>query len=253
MKESAPDYYSVLGLDPSCTLDEVRKAYRSLAKKHHPDVNPGSEDAVTKLQAVNAAYAVLSDPARRKAYNEEQNISASETKAAPRAKVQRNVAQDARLRIEDFIRGTTLDVRVDDPGNPDGQERYSLSIPPDTAPGERFRIERDGAMKGGFVTVRVKAMPGARFKVRGSDLQSELRIQTQRAKNGGSEMVQAPGGGLVRVQIPAGVARGELIRIPGQGLPKPRGGRGDLLVKVTYRPEVRIGRGGGTHNSGCDL
>jgi DnaJ-class molecular chaperone len=47
---------------------------------------------------------------------------------------------------------------------------------------------------------------------------------------------------MLRIQIPAGVARGELLRIRGEGLPKPRGGRGDLLVKITYRPEVRIGR-----------
>ena len=243
MKEPEPDYYAVLGLDSRCTLDEVRAAYRRLAKRHHPDLHPGSEDAVAKLQAVNAAHAVLSDPARRKAYDDERDFPAGPPKPAPRAKVQRNIAQDARLRIDEFIRGTTLDVRVDDPGNPAGQERYTLAIPPDTAPGERFRIPREGAMSGGFVTVRVKITPNARFKARGSDIQCELRIQPPRAKNGGSEMVPSPNGGLIRIQIPAGIARGELIRVPAQGLPKPRGGRGDLLVKITYRPEVRIGRG----------
>jgi DnaJ-class molecular chaperone len=53
------------------------------------------------------------------------------------------------------------------------------------------------------------------------------------------------GGGTVRVEIPKGVARGEVLRIEGEGLPKARGGRGDLLVRIQYRPEVRITRGQG--------
>ena len=233
------NHYAILGLEANCTQDEVRDAYRILAKRHHPDLNPGSADAVAMSQAVNAAYAVLSDRARRRAYDEESGIS--QEAAKPRqSKPQRNLAQDARLRIDEFFRGTTLDVRVDDPGNPSGAERYALAVPADTAPGARVRIPRTN---GGFVTVRLKVSPNARFKVRGSDVQSELRIQHQRAKNGGAEMVAAPAGGLVRVQIPAGVARGEVLLVRGQGMPKTHGGRGDLLVKVTYRPEVRIVRG----------
>ncbi len=235
------DHYAILGLEPCCTPVEIRNAYRLFAKRHHPDLKPGSADAVTMLQSVNAAYEVLSDPARRRAYHEERGLSEAEVK--PRqSKSQRNIAQDARLRIDEFFRGTTLDVRVNDPGNPAGEERYSLAIPADTAPGTRVRIPREGVMSGGFITVRLKVTPSARFKVRGSDVQSELRIQHQRATNGGSEMVPAPGGGLVRVQIPAGVARGELLKIKGHGLPKTHGGKGDLFVKITYRPEVRIGR-----------
>lgn len=237
------NHYAILGLDPRCTREEVRNAYRLLAKRHHPDLNPGDDDAVTMLQAVNAAYEVLSDPARRRAYDEEQNIEPGGKKTAARGRLQRNIAQDARLRIEEFYKGATLDVRVNDPGNPAGEERFSLTIPPDTVPGSRFRIPRTGVMSGGFITVRVKVSPGARFKAKGSDVQCELRIQNQRAANGGSEQVQAPSGRLVRVQIPAGVGRGEIIKVRGEGLPKSHGGRGDLLVKITYRPEVRIGRG----------
>ena len=54
--------------------------------------------------------------------------------------------------------------------------------------------------------------------------------------------MEGPGGEFLRVQIPAGVKRGQILRIPNQGMPKPRGGRGDLLVRVTYRPEVRVTR-----------
>jgi DnaJ-class molecular chaperone len=95
------------------------------------------------------------------------------------------------------------------------------------------------------VHVRVKVLPGFRFKSRGSDLRCDLRIDARRAAQGGTETMAGATGAPVRIPIPAGVARGTILRIPGEGLPKPRGGRGDLLVKITYRPEVRISRATG--------
>ena len=95
---------------------------------------------------------------------------------------------------------------------------------------------------GGHVLVRVRARPDFRFKVRGSDLRCDLRIQNQRAAQGGLESVRGAAGNYLRVQIPPGLARGEVLRIGGEGLPKPRGGRGDMLIRITYRPEVRITR-----------
>ena len=131
---------------------------------------------------------------------------------------------------------------MNDPGNPDGAERYRLEIPPGTAPGARFRITRTGAFDGGVVELRVKALPGFRFKVRGSDLRCELRIDARRALQGGTETMEGPGGEFLRIQIPARVKRGQILRVANQGMPKPRGGRGDLLVRITYRPEVRVTR-----------
>ena len=88
----------------------------------------------------------------------------------------------------------------------------------------------------------MKTLPGFRFKARGSDLRSELRIDTRRALQGGTETMEGPTGEFLRIQIPARVKRGQIVRVPNQGMPKPRGGRGDLLVRVTYRPEVRVTR-----------
>ena len=152
------------------------------------------------------------------------------------------MSQDVHLRLDEFFRGTLLEVRVNDPGNPDGPEVYSLQVPPETAPGARFRIRREGALSGSQVLVRVRARPDFRFKIRGADLRCDLRINTQRAAQGGSESVRGVTGNFVRVQIEPGVARGEVLRIAGEGLPRPRGGRGDLLVRVVYTPEVRITR-----------
>ena len=243
MPPDEPDHYATLGLDRRCTTAQIRTAYRLLAKRHHPDLNPDSSEAVARSQELNAAHETLSDPARRRAYDRELDASVPPPPRA--AKIERHISQDAYLRIEDFIRGASLDVRVKDPANPKGPETYELIVPPGTAPGARFRLPRGEPFAGGFVQVRVRALPGFRFKVRGSDLRCDLRISAQRAMQGGGEVLAGATGAPLRVQIPAGISRGEILRVPGEGMPKPRGGRGDLLVRVTYRPEVRISRAPG--------
>jgi curved DNA-binding protein len=236
------NHYATLGLDRGCTIAQIRAAYRLLAKLHHPDLNPDSPEAGTRTQSLNAAHETLSDPARRRAYDRELDAD----KRPPRAaKIERNISQDVNLRIEDFLLGTTREVRVNDPANPSGPEIYPLVIPPNTAPGTRFRLPRDEPFAGGFVQIRVRALPGFRFKVRGADLRCDLKIKPGRAAQGGTEMIPGVTGALLRVHIPRGVGRGEIVRIPGEGLPKPRGGRGDLLVRITYRVEVRVSRSSG--------
>jgi DnaJ-class molecular chaperone len=241
LRNSEPDHYAILGLDRNCTADQVRAAYRILAKRFHPDVNGGSADAVKQTQALNAAYDILSDPEKRSAYDSARESARKAPKASrnPTARSTSNISQDVHLKIEEFLRGTTLEVKVNDPGNLEGPEAYLLVVPPETAPGTRFRIPREN---GGYVIVRAKAQPGFRFKVRGSDLRCDLKITPLRAAQGGSEVLAGANGSMVRIAVPAKVARGEVIRIPGEGMPKARGGRGDLLVRIMYRPQVKITR-----------
>jgi DnaJ-class molecular chaperone len=237
LKSATPDHYAALGLHRSCTDAQIRAAYRLLAKQLHPDINGGSTDAVQQTQALNAAHEILSDPARRREYDREL---ASRQKTAMRAaRPQPNITKEVYLRLEEFLRGTRLEVRVNEPAATDGEECYELLIPPDTAPGTRFKLNRNS---GGHVIVRVKARPDFRFKARGSDLRCDLKISFQRARQGGTESVRGATGNFLRIPIPARVARGEIIRVAGEGLPKPRGGRGDLLVRVIYTPDVQIRR-----------
>ncbi len=235
------NHYATLGLDSLCTLEQIRAAYRILAKQHHPDLNPHSPEALRRTQELNAAHEILSDSERRSAYDCEL---AAAKRSAPRrsGKIERNLVQEVQLQIEEFLRGTSLEVRVKDPANPGGLEVYELVVPPNTAPGTRFNVPRSDPFGGGFVKVRLRARPGFRFKVRGSDLRCDLRISAQRATQGGVEMVSNATGAKLRVTIPPRVGRGEVLRIPGEGLPKARGSRGDLLVRITYRPEVQISR-----------
>jgi curved DNA-binding protein len=240
LQRTAPDHYATLGLDHRCTLEQIRSAYRLLAKRHHPDLNPGSAEAEARTRALNEAHETLSDPERREAYDRELAAARKSARPTRGSKVDRNLSQEVHLRIEELLRGTTLEVRVNDPSNPNGPEIYPLVIPPETAPGARFRIPRAEPFAGGFVLVRVRVRPDFRFKVRGADLRCDLKIKPERALQGGTEMLRGIHGTQLRVTIPRGIARGETIRIAGEGLPKPRGGRGDLLVRITYRVDVRI-------------
>ena len=243
MQHSVPNHYATLGLDRRCTLAQIRAAYRALAKQFHPDVNPHSSAAVAHTQELNAAHEILSDPDLRAAYDRELDAPKKSSAPARGAKIQRNISQDVNLQLEDFLRGATREVRIHDPANPNGAEIYELVVPPETAPGTRFKISRDETF-GGFVQLRVKAQPNFRFKTRGSDLRCDLKIKSEHAAQGGVEMIRGLTGAMVRVQIPRGVARGEIIRVANEGLPKSRGGRGDLLVRITYRVEVLITRAG---------
>jgi len=229
-------------LDRRCTTAQIRAAYRALAREYHPDLHPDSADALSRTQALNAAYACLSDPARRRDHDRELDGPEKNFSKTRPAILQRNISQDVHLPLEQFLNGTTREVRVTDPGNPDGAEFFKLVVPPHTAPGTRFRLARTGTLAGGLVVLRVKPSPHFRFKTRGADLRCDLKIQAKRAIQGGSEMIRGLAGVMLRVEIPRGIRRGEILRIPSEGLPRPRGGRGDLLVIVRYRPEVRITR-----------
>jgi len=242
LHSTTPDHYATLGLHRRCTDAQIRAAYRTLARQHHPDVNGSSRDAVARTQELNAAYEILSDSARREAYDAEL-ASAKKSPASSRtARPAGNITKEVHLGLLELIRGAKLDVHVNDPGNPGGAETYPLIIPPETAPGTRFKLSRNGTSGGGFVLVRVKARPDFRFKARGPDLRCDLKISSQRAQQGGTESVRGVNGNYLRVPIPKNISRGEIIRLPGEGLPKSRGGRGDLLVRIQYRPEIRITR-----------
>lgn len=232
-----PDHYATLGLDRRCTAAQIREAYRLLAKQHHPDVNGGCAQAAARTRELNEAYEILGNPERRHAYDQQRAEMGKSSRR--KAKPEPAIAKEIHLRIEELLRGTTLEVRVNDPANPGAPEIYPLTIPPETAPGATFRVARTA---GGFVRVKVKVQPDFRFKSRGSDLKCDLRIRAQRAAQGGVESVRGVAGNFLKVTIPRGVERGEVVRIVGEGLPKPRGGRGDLLVRIVYTPEVRITR-----------
>jgi len=242
MEPDFQNHYAALGLDRDCSAADIRMAYLALAKMHHPDVNQAAPDAMARTQAINHAYSILGHTERRRVYDEELDQAEKVQAKRYSRPAAINIKKDIQISIQDLIRGTTLDVCVNDPANRSGTETYELVVPPETMPGSRFRLKRTAPFASGVVLVRVKARSDARYKVRGSDIRCDLKINFRRATAGGSESIRGPMGNILFVKIPPNVSRGENIRIPGEGLPRSRGGRGDLLVRISYRPEVRITR-----------
>ncbi len=109
METPLADHYATLGLDRGCSSAQIRSAYRLLVKQHHPDVNFGSAAASVRAQEVNVAHQVLSDPARRRAYDRELDRAREQRGLAQRGRIQRNIEKmfTCESRISCAARGST--------------------------------------------------------------------------------------------------------------------------------------------------
>lgn len=228
------DYYEVLGVSRMATEDEIKQAYRKLARKYHPDVNPGDKSAEEKFKELNEAYEVLSDPEKRKRYDElGPNWKAGQDFKPPPG------WEDVHVEYGDF--GDMF-------GGGRGPSGFS----------DFFE-----ALFGG----RRGARGGAGFAMRGQDIEAEIRLTLEEAHRGGTRSITLQltetcpdcrgsgtkdgksacptcrGAGVIRrpksfdVTIPPGVRDGSVIRLAGQGEPGTNGGPpGDLFLRVRLQP-----------------
>jgi curved DNA-binding protein len=205
------DYYEILGVARSATPEEIKKAYRHLARKYHPDVNPGDPTAEEKFKEIQEAYAVLSNAERRKQYDE----VGSEWKAgrgfAP-APGRNNV------RWEFTGGGDVGDVF----GGAGGFSEFFHTIFSGSRPGERTEGPRPG------------------FSFRGADIEAVLELSLEDAHGGGQRMIQLqhPSGPKdLKVNIAPGARDGSILRLAGKGEPGMHGGPpGDLYLRIRIRP-----------------
>jgi curved DNA-binding protein len=202
----AESLYDTLGVAKTATTDEIRKAYRKLARKHHPDVNPGDKAAETAFKKISAAYDVLSDDKKRKAYDEFGDDSLKggfdPEKAREYARWQ-NTRQQRSSRFGD----------------------------------EQGPIDFDFA---DFFGGR-----GPRGPMRGQDLQASVEIDLEQAIKGAEMTADLPGHGTVRIRIPKGADTGSTLRVPGKGSPGRNGGApGDLVIETVLRPHPVVRRDG---------
>jgi len=206
------DYYDVLGLARTATDDEIKKAYRTLARKYHPDVNPGDKTAEEKFKELNEAYAVLSDPEKRKRYDQ---LGANWKTGS------------------DF---------TPPPGWEYAHENYEDL-------GDIFGAAGAGRGATGFSDFfeslfggrrGTRAGPGPGFAMRGADIEAEIVLTLEEAHRGVTRSItlQSPTGPkTLDVTIPAGVREGSVIRLAGQGMPGTGNApAGDLLLHVRLRP-----------------
>lgn len=216
------DYYQRLGVSRQASADEIKSAYRKLAKKYHPDMNPGNKQAEEQFKHVTEAFEVLSDPSKRKLYDEFGDD------AAKLGWDEKKAANFRAYRSGGFGggRGGAQGFPFDFEGAPD----FDL----ESIFGQVFR--RGGPGGGG--------RNGRRSPIQGGDVEAQLTLTLPEAVLGCEKHVTV-GGRAVSAKIPAGVDVGTRVRIAGHGEPGDHGGPpGDLFLVVDVAPHPLLTRDG---------
>lgn len=210
----ARDPYQELGVSRTASADEIRKAFRKLAKQHHPDTNPGDKKAEEKFKQVSAAFDIVGDAEKRKKFDLGQ------------------IDADGRETMRGGFGGQ--------PGNGPfgagggfGQGGFHRSNEgPEIDLSDLF-----GGMFGGGGSGRGPFGGGASagFSPKGADIKARLDIDLEEAIKGGKKRVAFSDGRTIDVTIPAGAQEGQTLRLKGQGQAG-RGGAGDALIELAVKP-----------------
>jgi DnaJ-class molecular chaperone len=216
------DFYKTLGVSREASDDEIRKAYKKLARKYHPDTCPNDKDAAEKFKKVQEAYSVLSDTEKR------NNMTATE------------------LRLKRRRGPFTQSWSSRGAGPVDLGDLFGGQIDIGDLFGAGFG--RGGATKGGFGKRGFGGGSGPAASQRGQDLQLEATVPFQVAVEGGSHPIQLRRGEKTErltVKIPPGINEGAVIRLAGQGQSAVEGSSaGDLLVTIHVAPHPYFRREG---------
>jgi DnaJ-class molecular chaperone len=267
----AADPYQTLGVKKDASQDAIQKAYRRLAKKLHPDLNPGNKQAEEQFKAVSAAYDLLSDPQKRARFDRGE-IDASGAER-PRQTYYRDFADAPSnpyasgagfadfagmddILSEFFGRQARGDVRMHGPDAhyrlmldfldainggkqqltlPDGSV-LDVTIPPGTNDGQILRLRgkgRTGIGGGppGDALIEIEVRPHPLFTGKGDDIYVELPISLREAVLGGKVNVPTPSG-AVTMTVPKWANTGTRLRLKGRGAPRADGTRGDGYVTL---------------------
>ena len=215
------EYYKILGVDKTASADEMKKAYRKLALKYHPDKNPGDKEAEAKFKEINEAYAVLSDEKKRKEYD-----------MYGAAGFQQRYSQ------EDIFRNFDLNDILGQFGFNTGGGRTGFRFGGGGSPFDFFNQTGGGCGGGG-------CRPQA---AKGEDQTYELAVTLVEVLNGAEKNISLRRSGTtenVSVKVPKGIESGKRLRLSGKGAAAPGGGQpGDLYLKVTVLPHEQFIRDG---------
>ncbi|MBV8169829.1 MAG: J domain-containing protein [Alphaproteobacteria bacterium] len=206
-----PSPYEVLGVKPDASADDIRKAYRALAKRHHPDLNPGNAEAEARFKAISAANDLLSDPDKRARFDRgEIDETGAERPVHPSYRGFAEGAEGARYQPHDAM-------------HPEDLEDLFASF---------FSSGGGGAA-------------GPRARARGVDRSYSLTIDFLAAVNGTKTRITLPEGESLDVTIPPGLHDGQVLRLRGKGAPgRGDGPPGDALVQVHVTPHPMFRRQG---------
>lgn len=231
------DYYAILGVSKNATEKEIKKAYRKLARKYHPDVNPGEAASEEKFKDINEAQEVLLDPEKRKLYDQFGSEWEQYQRAGAQGDFDWSQWQQARSR--------------------GGQQAYRTVSP------EEFE-QMFGGQSGGFSDFFETLFGGSRAgggraagfggfgqqarqprPRKGQDMEHKVSITLEEAFHGTTRQLEWEDGRTIQAKIPRGVHTGARIRLSGQGGPGQAGGAsGDLYLKVHVQPHHTFHRDG---------
>ena len=215
------DYYQILGVDKNAAQDEIKKAYRRLAKKYHPDAHPGDKKAEEKFKEINEAHEVLGDEEKRKKYDKfGQNFN--------------------------FYNGYEFDPAQYGFGNNIRYEYWTGGANDFSDFFNMFFGGRGFDFDGIFSRMRTGASMGEedafskQFSPRGQDIEAEIEITAEEGFKGAEKRVAIGGNGIqktISFKVPPGIKPGEKIKLAGQGNRGINGGKnGDLYLKVNFKP-----------------
>jgi DnaJ-class molecular chaperone len=227
------DPYQILGVSRSASADDIRKAFRKLAKANHPDVNPGNAAAEERFKRVSAAFDILGDPEKKTKFDRGE------------------IDADGRESMRGFGGGSPFGGG----GSPFGARNAGRRAGPGGGPGggsgagfgggdfddilaEMFgnRAGAGAGPQGGF---------GARGPVKGDDLRLRLEIDLEEAIKGGAKRISLPSGATLDLTIPAAARDGQTLRLRGKGEAGRQGGpTGDALIELAIRPHPLYRRDG---------
>ena len=219
------DYYKVLGLDRSATQVDIRKAYRRLAKQYHPDINANDPRAQERFQEINEANEVLSDPEKRKRYDEYgEHWTHAEEYEAQRRQYEQQYGGGQQYGGFGGFGGFSFGGFGDFTRSEGNTGRFS----------DFFEQLFGGA---GHRSTRQQPM-------RGPDYEAELHLTLRDAAETHKQVLSV-NGKSIRVTIPAGVADGQRLKLRGHGGEAPQGGtRGDLYITFRIAPDNTFTRSG---------
>lgn len=206
------DYYEVLGVNKNASDDEIKKAYRKLAVKYHPDKNPGDKEAEAKFKEISEAHEVLSDKQKRARYDQFGHAGVGGNAGNP----------------------------FGGAGNPFQNGNFEFN-------GQSFNFDFGGAGApdlGDILGAMFGFGGGARRPRRGADHQTTVTITFKDAIFGTTKSINLNGKSM-KIKIPAGIDDGMSIRLAGKGGEAPEGGEpGDLYVQIRVKPHKNLTREG---------
>ena len=199
------DYYKILGIHKNAPEEDIKKAYRKLARKLHPDLNPNDKEAHHKFQQVNEANEVLSDPEKRKKYDQYGKDWQHAEQFEHQKKAQ-------------------------------GQSAFTG--------GQHFSGNDDNDFSSFFESMFGSSGRGSQTKFRGQDYNAELRLNVTDVLLTHPQTLTVNGKNI-RITIPAGIENGQVIKLKGYGAPGINGGpAGDLYITFSITPHPQFKRSG---------